>query len=138
VRTPLFRPALAAALTLGVLTGCAGTDEPAGPASISSAPAPAPATGGAPTGSAGRELAVVVAGGRVSGDTGRIVLTLGEHVTITVTSDAADEAHLHGYDAEAELTPGTPATLEVDAAIPGVFELELHGSGTVLLTLQVE
>ena len=49
----------------------------------------------------------------------------------------ADEAHVHGYDREAELAPGTPATVRFAADIPGVFEVELHETGTVLLSLQV-
>jgi heme/copper-type cytochrome/quinol oxidase subunit 2 len=61
----------------------------------------------------------------------------GAHVTLAVTSDVADEVHVHGYDVETELEPGTPAELTFDATIPGVFEVELHESGTVLLTLQV-
>jgi hypothetical protein len=45
--------------------------------------------------------------------------------------------HVHGYDLEATLTPGTPAEISFDAGIPGVFEVELHEAGTVLLSLQV-
>lgn len=33
--------------------------------------------------------------------------------------------------------PDTAAELTFDATIPGVFEVELHESGTALLTLQV-
>jgi hypothetical protein len=124
-------------LTLGGLTGCAGTDEQAGPAATSSSSAPVPPVTGAPTTSAARELAVVVAGGQVSGDTGRVPVATGTHVTLVVTSDVADQAHLHGYDLEAELAPGEPAELTFDATIPGVFEVELHEAGTVLLSLQV-
>jgi heme/copper-type cytochrome/quinol oxidase subunit 2 len=80
---------------------------------------------------------VQVSGGRVSGDTGRVPVPDGAHVTLVVTSDVADEVHLHGYDLEAELTPGTPAEITVDATLPGVFEVELHEAGTVLLTIQV-
>jgi hypothetical protein len=56
---------------------------------------------------------------------------------MVVTSDVADEVHLHGYDIEKELSPGTPVTLQFDATIAGVFEVELHEAGTVLLRLQV-
>jgi hypothetical protein len=45
--------------------------------------------------------------------------------------------HVHGYDLATALTPGTPAELTFDATIPGVFEVELHEAGTVLLSLQV-
>jgi hypothetical protein len=58
-------------------------------------------------------------------------------VTLSVTSDVPDQVHLHGYDLEAGLTPGTPAEITFDATVPGVFEVELHDAGTVLLTIQV-
>jgi uncharacterized cupredoxin-like copper-binding protein len=81
---------------------------------------------------------VQVSGGQISGDTGRVPVTAGEHVTLVITSDAADQVHVHGYDLETELSPGQPAELTFDATIPGVFEVELHEAGTVLLSLQVE
>ena len=62
----------------------------------------------------------------------------GEQVTLVITADVADEVHVHGYDLTAELAPGTPAELTFDATLPGVFEVELHDAGTVLLTLQVQ
>ena len=72
-------------------------------------------------------------GGQVSGDTGRVPVASGDHVTLVITSDVADEVHLHGYDLEAELSPGQPAEITFDATIPGVFEVELHEAGTLLL-----
>jgi hypothetical protein len=123
------RAAAGAALALVLLTGCAGTaPAEARSAAPSSAPVPRPA---------GQHVEVTVEGGQVSGDTGRVPVPLGETVTLTVTSDAADEVHLHGYDRTAPLVPGQPATLTFPADVPGVFEAELHGSGTVLLSLQV-
>jgi heme/copper-type cytochrome/quinol oxidase subunit 2 len=82
-------------------------------------------------------IEVRIAGGQVSGDTGRVPVAVGTQVTLVITSDVADQAHLHGYDIEQELTPGEPAEMAFDATIPGVFEVELHEAGTVLLTLQV-
>jgi hypothetical protein len=80
---------------------------------------------------------VTVTGGQVTGDTGRVPVAVGEQVTLVVTSDVADELHLHGYDLRTALTAGTPAELSFQAIVPGVFEVELHDAGTVLLTLQV-
>jgi hypothetical protein len=123
-------------LAVVLLAGCAGT-------APAEAEGGAPASGSPPTGSApatedaGQRIDVTVAAGRVGGDTGRVPVSLGETVTLTVTGDAADEVHLHGYDLTAPLAPGRPATLTFVADVPGVFEAELHGAGTVLLTLQV-
>jgi hypothetical protein len=127
-----------------VLSGCAGTEAPdepgtGDPATTDAAQRP-PETGETTTPPAeptGTALAVDVAGGRVTGDTGRVAIPLGHPVTVTITSDVPDEAHLHGYDVTADLAAGTPADLSFDATIPGVFELELHDAGTVLLTLQI-
>ena len=45
------------------------------------------------------------------------------------SSDAADYVHLHVYDVSMAVHPGVPAILRMVAAIPGVFEAEMHGSG---------
>jgi len=141
---PSRLPAALAGLGLAaVLTGCAGTDEAAsvGPTTSgsSSAPAPAGTSSAAPStpAAAGQRIEVTVTGGQVSGDTGRVPVPAGEHVILVVTSDAPDELHVHGYDLGADLVPGTPATVEFDATIPGVFEVELHDAGTLLLSLQI-
>jgi len=140
VRPSRLPAALAGLGLLAVLTGCAGTDEPA-PSGSSSSPSSAstgaPSSAPAPAAAAGQRIEVTVTGGQVSGDTGRVPVPAGEHVTLVVTSDAPDELHVHGYDLSADLVPSTPATVEFDATIPGVFEVELHDAGTLLLSLQV-
>ena len=73
----------------------------------------------------------------MSGDTGRVPVASGEQVTLVVTSDVADEIHVHGYDLTTAIAPSRPAELTFEATVPGVFEVELHEAGTVLLTLQV-
>jgi hypothetical protein len=122
---------LGAALPGVFLAGCAGTPPQA---AESSAPASSSA---AATGATDQRIEVEVSGGHVSGDTGRVPVAAGSHVTLVVTSDVADEVHVHGYDMEQELSPGQPAEIVFDATIPGVFEAELHEAGTTLLSLQV-
>jgi hypothetical protein len=104
------------------LTGCAGT-APARSASEST-----DASSSSASTSAANELRLEVdaSAGQVGGDAGRVPVPEGTHVTLVVTSDVPDEVHLHGYDVEAPLEPGTPAELSFDATIPGVFEVELH------------
>ena len=119
-----------------VLAGCAGTDEPTATSSAATAPSP-PAGSSAPGTPGGQRIEVTVAGGQVSGDTGRVPVASGEQVTLVVTSDVADEIHVHGYDLTTAIAPSRPAELTFEATVPGVFEVELHEAGTVLLTLQV-
>ena len=122
------------AVMLLALAGCAGTDSSdSGAAATAAEVAPSAAT----ESPAGQQLTVQITGGQASGDTGRVPVVVGTPVTLSITSDAADEVHVHGYDLEATLTPGTPAEISFDAGIPGVFEVELHEAGTVLLSLQV-
>ena len=131
---------LSAALLALALTGCAGKkpDAAASSSTASSSPSAAPSSDAAPRNAAGQRIDVQISGGQVSGDTGRVPVAAGTEVTVVVTSDVPDEVHLHGYDLEAELTAGTPAEITFDATVPGVFEVELHDAGTVLLTIQVQ
>lgn len=102
---------------------------PDSPAGATTAPAPA--------GSTPRAINITVRNGQVSGETGRVEVPLGTPVTIFVTSDVADEIHLHGYDREAAIPAGGVGSISFIATIPGVFEVELHESDRQLLQLQV-
>jgi hypothetical protein len=67
----------------------------------------------------------------------RTEVAVGEVVLIRVTADETDQIHVHGYDVYGEVMPGMPAEVRFTADIPGVFEVELEGSGTLLTTLEV-
>ncbi|GAA4603593.1 hypothetical protein GCM10023195_11980 [Actinoallomurus liliacearum] len=84
------------------------------------------------------KVAVTVTGGKVRTASPRVTVRRGRTVEIDVTSDAADEFHLHGYDRELELKPGVPGVLRFVADQPGVFEAELHKSGARAFELQVD
>ena len=119
-------------LAVGALAGCGTAATPP--------PAPSPAAGLAPavaTGPGVRVIRVSVAHGALSGETGRVRVTRGATVELDVTSDVADQVHVHGYDREADIPAGGTATLRFVADLPGVFETELHGSDQQLLQLEV-
>jgi hypothetical protein len=127
------------------LAACAGTDSAASgstssetSSAASSSASGASSSNPAPSTPEGQRIEVEVTGGQVTGDTGRVPVAAGEQVTLVVTADTADELHVHGYDLTAALAPGAPAEVTFDATLPGVFEVELHEAGTVLLTLQVQ
>jgi len=119
----MIRRLLAPLLLAGALAGCAQ-------AAPSTPPAPQPTT---PV----HVVRVGFANGQVSGDTGTVPVALGEQVRLEVTSDTAEEAHLHGYDEEVEVPAGGTATIDFTADVPGEFEFELHHSGAPLATLRV-
>ncbi len=85
-----------------------------------------------------QEVQLTVAGGKVSGDTGRVQVKVGSRVRLTVLSDVADEIHLHGYDLSQDVSANQPAQLEFVADKPGVYEVELEESRTQLTRLQVQ
>lgn len=127
--TPRALTCLMALLVL--LGGCAGTPPPASGAS-SATSSPLAASGGTD-----QRIEVSIARGQISGTTGRVQVAAGSHVSLVVTSDVADQVHLHGYDLEKELAPGKPTSLQFVATLTGVFEVELHKANVVLLRLQV-
>ena len=93
-----------------------------------------------PTGTAEPDavFAFAIAAGRAEPPLDRHTVAEGSTVRIEVTSDQADELHLHGYDLAAEVGPGKPAVIEFTADQTGLFELETHESALVLLQLEVE
>jgi FtsP/CotA-like multicopper oxidase with cupredoxin domain len=64
--------------------------------------------------------------GQVVGGPQDIEVERGDTVRIVVTSDAADEIHLHGYDITRNPAPGQPARFQFRADAEGAFEIESH------------
>ena len=141
------RDAMVGAAVLAVLGGALGGcgQVPATGGASAAVPAPGSSTAfgsldsssPAPVGPAVRVITVTVRGGRVSGEIGRVIVPLGTPVRLSVSSDVADEVHVHGYDREVEIPAGGTASVSFTANIPGVFEVELHESKRQLLQLQV-
>jgi FtsP/CotA-like multicopper oxidase with cupredoxin domain len=100
-------------------------------------PVPQPATAPAAPSAGPREVTLVVKAGKlVSGDP-VIQVRQGDEVTLHITSDKADELHMHGYDRHAHIAAGGTATLKIRAERTGRFPFELHQSHLELGTLEV-
>lgn len=84
-----------------------------------------------------KEITVTIAKRRVAPPTGRVTVSKGQLVRITVTSDVSDELHVHGYDLGARLPAGTPGSVEFRADKTGLFEVETHETELVLFQLVV-
>jgi hypothetical protein len=82
-------------------------------------------------------VAVTFRGGSVVEGASRQRATLGQPVTVRVTSDVADEVHVHGYDKMVDVAAGRTAEVTFLANIPGVFEVELEKAKKVLFTMEV-
>ncbi|MCY3616494.1 MAG: hypothetical protein OXG66_02370 [Acidimicrobiaceae bacterium] len=82
-------------------------------------------------------IMVSAVGGAPEGGVQRVQVDIGSVVALMVTSDVAEEVHVHGYDILRAVSDGHPAHFAFNAEIPGVFEVEFEGSGRLLLQLQV-
>jgi len=126
----------------GATTGVAASTTSAAPSATSPAPTTSPTTSPAPTSATpsaqGQVVEISVAGGSVTGPKGRVRVDRGSTVTLRVTSDVADEVHLHGYDKSVDVEKGGTATLTFTAGVAGVFEVELEGERLQLVQLQVQ
>lgn len=75
--------------------------------------------------------------GTVRIDDDRVEVARGASVRIEVTSDVAEEIHVHTYDQRADIAPGGTGVVEFVANIPGVIEVELEKSGERVVSLVV-
>lgn len=82
-------------------------------------------------------IELTIIGGNVDGGVRREMVKLNSQVTLRVTSDVADELHVHSYDHKVDLVPGQSADLTFLAKVPGVFEVELEGRQKKVLELEV-
>ena len=123
-----------AALLLLLQAACSGGDDSptidaGGSATTTTAPTSA-------TTAASTVLSVTVRGGSVEGAS-RQRAPVNQPVTIRVTSDVADEVHVHGYEKKVDVAAGRTAEVTFVANIPGVFEVEFERSHKLLFTLEV-
>ena len=131
-----MRRAILIGATSGVLLfGACGTGED--PGLFGTPPADTATPSAAPTSDA-HTIEVEVKDGKPVGGVQREEVELGEQVRIVVTSDVADEVHVHGYDETVDLQAGGESSLEFTADIPGVFIVELEERKELILELEVK
>ena len=105
-----------------VLTGCAGSS--------------AGTDGGSGNGTV-KTVKVSVQDGKVNPVTHRESIGQGDTVRLEVTTDTADEVHVHGYDLKKDVAAGETGTIEFVADQQGLFEVELENAGLQLVQLEV-
>lgn len=91
----------------------------------------------APTADASPPISLEVINGEPVGGHQRVEVELGSEVTVQVSSDTSEEVHVHGYDILFSVSPSEPLSASFVADIPGIFEIELEGSGRLLVQLTV-
>jgi hypothetical protein len=81
---------------------------------------------------------IVVHGGKPVGGVRTIAVKEGQDVRLQVTSDVAEEVHVHGYDLHKEVAAGGTVRFGFRASIAGVFVIELEARGEQIASLKVE
>ena len=119
----------------GPATSGAPSSSPSSPSSSSDASSSSDSSSSTPT---QRTIAVTVRGNRVTPAPRTVELKVGETITLEVTSDHADQLHVHGFDIEKELPAGTPVRVELTGESPGVYEVETHEPSLRLLKIAVQ
>jgi hypothetical protein len=83
-------------------------------------------------------IRIAVVNGAPKGGIVRESVDKGDRVVLVVTSDVADEIHLHGYDKSRDVAAGGTVRLPFRATIPGRFEVELESRGVQIADISVQ
>ena len=81
---------------------------------------------------------ITIVDGQPQGGIVRATVDKNDQVVLVVTSDVADEIHLHGYDVMRDVEAGGTVRLPFKATIPGRFEAELESRGVQIADITVE
>jgi hypothetical protein len=82
-------------------------------------------------------LTIVIRNGEPVNGVEELEYEAGDQIRFRVSSNRADEVHVHGYDVEEEIPAGGTATLSFPAEIEGIFEVELHESEAQIAEIRV-
>ena len=85
-----------------------------------------------------RPKRIRVEGGKPVGGIADITVSKGDRVRFSVTSDVADEVHVHGYDFMKDVAAGGTVRFDFPAKIDGSFEIELENRQEQIASLKVE
>lgn len=143
--TPDRRPYLILIVTAAALlvAACGGSSDGDGQPPAASTPAagtPGPASASGPQQPPPERLTidVTIAGGTVTPTNAQLQGTVGEPILLQVTSDAADELHVHSVPEHTfAVEPKPDQRFEFTVEVPGNVEIELHELGRVVASVQV-
>ena len=145
-RIALFGLAAAVLLAAAIITSTGGDEEKQ---SATASPEPTPAVAEEaqaqprststprPKPTPEPALRVVVKGGEPVDGVQDLEVDKGDRVRFDVVSDVEEAVHIHGYDLEKPVAPGSPARFDFEASIDGILEVELENAGVEILSLRV-
>lgn len=88
-------------------------------------------------GAADAEFKVTIVKGAVKGGPQSFKVQQGDKVKLVVTSDEANEVHVHGVDVARDIPAGGTATIAFTADEQGSYEIEIEETGVLIGTLEV-
>ncbi|MGP4058814.1 MULTISPECIES: hypothetical protein [Mycolicibacterium] len=136
---------IAAAATLSALVSCgstttdstSSTSQAASTAATTIATEP-PRTEQPPPATDGTVVEVLIAGGTVTPTNGQAQATVGKPIVLQVTSDVADQLHVHSVPEHTfNVEPRPDQTFEFTVDVPGQVDIELHDLNRSVVTIQV-
>ena len=139
---PIILPII---VSMAVLAGCsAGTEQVATDNPVVQAPSASPAVTSSaapsiaptPAPPAIRIIEVAYTGGKVVTADSRVQTTLGEKIILRISSDVAEQIHVHGYDVYADVPAGGSVDVALTMTLSGGYQVELHEAGRPLLQLR--
>jgi hypothetical protein len=80
---------------------------------------------------------IFVVNGKPKGGIAQLRYKKGQTIDLTVTSDVADEVHIHGYDLHKDVAKGGSVHFVFPAAIEGKFVIELESRSEQIASLSV-
>jgi hypothetical protein len=85
----------------------------------------------------GKVPTIVVRNGEPVGGVKELEYDAGDEIRFEVSSDVAEEIHVHGYDLMEDVPAGGTVSFDFPAEIEGIFEVELEGLGEQIAELRV-
>jgi hypothetical protein len=79
----------------------------------------------------------VVRDGEPVGGVQELEFSVGEQIRFRVSSDAAEEIHVHGYDIAKEVPAGGTVEFDFPAELEGIYEAKLEELGVQIVELRI-
>lgn len=111
---------------VGLFIVLSGDDDDSGSDTTTETTAQQGTTATTNTAPAAPTASIAVKGREPVGGVQDVEVTKGDVVTLQVSSDAAGEVHVHGYEIEKEVEAGGTVQVKFTADIDGKFEIEQH------------
>ncbi len=89
------------------------------------------------SGEAGDVPTIEVRNGEPVGGIQTLEFSAGEEVRFRVSSDEAEEIHVHGYDIAKDVPAGGTIEFDFPAELEGIYEAELEGQGVQIAELRI-